>query len=353
MKPIVSDAYSVYFKDHTYNELALHLTQKKYSSIFVLVDENTHTHCLAHFLAHLATDIPIEVIEIEAGEENKHLETCMGVWEALSELGADRKSLMINVGGGVVTDLGGFVAATFKRGIDFIQVPTTLLSMVDASVGGKTGVDLGPLKNQIGVITQPVMVLIDPYYLKTLPEKEYRSGYAEILKHGLIKDRLYWDRVKAFNHTSTIEDIIYTSVQIKNEVVRIDPTEQSYRKILNFGHTLGHAIESYYLFHPKYDKLLHGEAIAIGMILEAHLSHQILKMEIADVEEIKKHLQKIYPKIGIQKSDIDQILSLLQHDKKNAFGKINFVLLEQIGACVLDVQIDNDQIFEAFDYYLS
>ncbi|CAN0369819.1 unnamed protein product, partial [Ectocarpus sp. 4 AP-2014] len=192
-------------------------------------------------------------IEIESGEHNKNIETCTGVWNALSELNADRKSLMINLGGGVITDLGGFVASTFKRGIEFVNVPTTLLSVVDASVGGKTGVDLGNLKNQIGVFNEGVMVLIDTHFLRTLSARQLRSGYAEMLKHALITSDKDWNEVKDIHKMSLdeLEDLIYRSVIIKNEVVLKDPKEGGLRKTLNYGHTLGHAIESYFLTHPE------------------------------------------------------------------------------------------------------
>src|SRR5690606_14358856 len=192
MKSITANSYSIHFNSTGYTYLNSHLEASNYSKIFVLVDQNTHELCLAQFLSRLETQIDIEIIEIEAGEINKNIETCSGVWGVLSELGADRKSVLINLGGGVITDLGGFVASTFKRGIDYIHVPTTLLAMVDASVGGKTGVDLGPLKNQIGVINQPVMVLIITDFLKTLGQRQLQSGFAEMLKHGLIRDKEYW-----------------------------------------------------------------------------------------------------------------------------------------------------------------
>ncbi|MGC1514724.1 MAG: 3-dehydroquinate synthase family protein, partial [Maribacter sp.] len=182
MESIVSDAYAVHFNKKAYRTLNAFLAEKAYSILFILVDENTHDACLPQFISEIAGDYHFEVIEIESGEINKNIDTCVGVWEALSDLGADRKSLLINLGGGVLTDLGGFVASTFKRGIDFINVPTTLLSMVDASVGGKTGIDLGSLKNQIGVINQPAMVLIIPDFLDTLAERQIKSGFSEMLK---------------------------------------------------------------------------------------------------------------------------------------------------------------------------
>ncbi|MDB4609383.1 3-dehydroquinate synthase [Flavobacteriaceae bacterium] len=295
----------------------------------------------------------MEIISIEAGEENKHIETCLGVWEALSELGADRKSLLINLGGGVVTDLGGFVASTFKRGIDFINIPTTLLSMVDASVGGKTGVDLGVLKNQVGVIINPKMVLVDQHYLKTLPAEEYRSGYAEMLKHGLIEDEAYWKTLSNFKNISTeeIASFIHHSVNIKNNVVLEDPYEHGLRKILNFGHTLGHAIESYCLTNENKKTLLHGEAIAIGMILEAFLAKELTQLSSEECDEIKTVFNSIYPAVKFSPKEINEIIELLQYDKKNSHGKIKFVLLESIGKAIIDIEVSNELLLSSFEYY--
>ena len=326
---------------------------KEYSSYFVLVDENTENHCLSSFLSRYSLPQNLEVICIEAGEENKHLSTCEGVWEALSELGADRHSLLINLGGGVVTDLGGFVASTFKRGIDFINIPTTLLAMVDASVGGKTGVDLGVLKNQIGVINNPQAVIIDPVFLSTLPANEYRSGYAEMLKHGLIQDPAYWEKLADFQqiHTHELGDYISYSVSIKQKVVDQDPLEHSLRKILNYGHTLGHAIESYFLANENKTTLLHGEAIAIGMIMEAYLSQQLLGLSEEDCLHIKKVFNAIYPLVNISKEDEQAILDLLIFDKKNKQGKVRFVLLKQIGEPIWDIEVPQETLHQSFAFY--
>ncbi|MFX0557074.1 3-dehydroquinate synthase [Maribacter sp. CXY002] len=351
MDSIVSDSYSVHFNATAFNVLNSHLVKKAYSTIFILVDENTHELCLANFMSQISGDYHYEIIEIESGEINKTIETCVGVWEALSELGADRKSLLINLGGGVLTDLGGFVASTFKRGIDFINVPTTLLSMVDASVGGKTGVDLGPLKNQIGVINQPVMVLIVSDFLDTLEDRQMQSGFAEMLKHGLIKDEKYWNTLKRIDDLTEIKSQILTSVQIKNEVVLQDPTEQNIRKILNYGHTLGHAIESYFLENEAKETLLHGEAIGIGMILEGYLSYKLTGLSHDNLEEIKSTFLEHYPKVEFTDFDIEKILELLKYDKKNAHGKINFVLLKTIGDTEIDVNVDSQLFAEAFAYY--
>lgn len=353
MQSIVSESYAVHFNETSYQELNTHLKTKGYSTIFILVDENTHELCLPQFMAEIYGDYHFEIIEIASGEENKTIDTCVGVWEALSELGADRKSLMINLGGGVLTDLGGFVASTFKRGIDFVNVPTTLLSMVDASVGGKTGVDLGNLKNQIGVINQPQMVLIVTRFLETLEERQIRSGFAEMLKHGLIKDSNYWQALKQTENFAELKEHIYTSVETKNHVVLQDPTEQNIRKILNYGHTLGHAIESYFLENEGKKTLLHGEAIAVGMILEGYLSNKLTGLSTEELKDIKETFLKYYDKISFTPDDIEKIVSLLKYDKKNSHGNINFVLLKTIGETQTDVQIEPDLYKEAFAYYME
>lgn len=346
----------VHFNSTIYNELETYLQATNPSMIFVLVDMNTHEDCLPQFLSNMNSgDIPVEVMEMPDGEEHKTIDICMGVWEALSEYGADRKSLLINLGGGVVTDLGGFVASTYMRGIRYINVPTSLLAMVDASVGGKTGVDLGVLKNQVGIISEGDMVLIDTSFLSTLPQKQMISGYAEMLKHGLIRDRTYFERLSDLSQL-TLEDLdqlIYESVVIKNKVVSEDPLEKGLRKILNFGHTLGHAIESYCLESDLRESLLHGEAIAIGMILETFLSSELLDFPKKDLNFISATFLKTYASVHFNEKEIDYIIDLLKHDKKNSHGKVKFVLLEAIGQPKLDCEVENDVIHKAFDYYQS
>ncbi|MCM4166222.1 3-dehydroquinate synthase [Arenibacter antarcticus] len=351
MNSIITPTYAVHFNEKGYETLNKHLDKSNYSKIFILVDENTHNDCLPSFMGNIEGDYDFEIIEIEAGEINKNIGTCTQVWEVLSELDADRKSAMINLGGGVVTDLGGFVASCFKRGIDFINIPTTLLAMVDASVGGKTGVDLGPLKNQIGVINQPQMVVVVPEFLNTLNERQLQSGFAEMLKHGLIRDVKYWNTLKKVTSFDDISTLIYTSVSIKNAVVVQDPTEQHLRKILNYGHTLGHAVESYFLESQDHELLLHGEAIAVGMILEGYLSHKLTGLPKAELEDIKMTFLNRYKKVTFAKSDIDAILSLLKFDKKNSHGNINFVLLKGIGDPAIDVKVPSNLMLEAFEYY--
>ena len=328
------------------------LQAKDYSSLFLLVDTHTQEFCLPGFVSQTGLT-QLEVLVMEAGEEHKTLQTCENLWNQLSERGADRNSALINLGGGVVTDLGGFVACTFKRGIDFYNLPTTLLSMVDASVGGKTGIDLGALKNQIGIIKEPKQVLIDAQWLQTLPQEELRSGFAEMLKHGLISNKDYWEQLKSLPklEAATLAEFIKPSVAIKKQVVLEDPREKHLRKILNFGHTLGHAIESYYLTHPEKKRLLHGEAIAIGMVMEAYLGVSCCSFSNVAAEEIKKTFAQFYPPVEIDAQDREGILELLRHDKKNKAGRVNFVLLKSIGVPEIDVEVPQELFTQAFEFY--
>lgn len=351
----ISAESSIYFNTEGYQKFNQFLEKNRFTKIFVLVDSNTHSHCLAPFMQNLETDTPVEILEIEAGEENKTLETCSGLWGALSELGGDRKSLLINLGGGVVTDLGGFVAAAFKRGISCVHFPTTLLAMVDAALGGKNGVNLGSLKNQVGVIKNPEMVVADTSFLGTLEAAEMRSGLAEMLKHGLIADKGYWNRLNTLKNLDLddLKGLIKESVVIKERVVQQDPFEKGLRKSLNFGHTLGHAIESLFLEQKDKKKLLHGEAVAAGMVLAAYLSSEIEKFPKQDRDEIKQNIISLYGRIDFTEEDKEKIIDLLKFDKKNEGGKINFVLLRKIGEPIVDREVPNSLIHEAFEYYLD
>lgn len=344
---------TILFGDTGYPILSQWIKDQDFSKIFLLVDSNTLEHCAARFQAKLSGISIEEVIEMPAGEIHKHLGTCQSIWETISDYGGDRKSLIINLGGGVVTDLGGFVAATFKRGISFVNIPTSLLAMVDASVGGKTGVDFQGLKNQIGVIVPPAWVLIDPEFLNTLPSEEYRSGYAEMLKHGLIADAFYWKKLSDYAQINTedMQPLIQHSVGIKASVVEKDPYENGLRKILNYGHTLGHAIESYFLESEADKTLLHGEAIAIGMITEAFLSHKLCGLSAEAMEQIKLVFKQIYPRVEILPEAQSKIVDLLKFDKKNSHGRIKFALLEAIGTPMLDVEVPEELLQQAFDFY--
>lgn len=355
MQAIISQNSSIHFGVTAYTVLADYLARQNYSTVFILTDTNTVELCLPHFLRHLATDTPIEVVEIEAGEEHKNIETCVGIWETLSELGADRKSVMITLGGGVITDIGGFTASTFKRGIDYINIPTSLLAMVDASVGGKTGIDLGGLKNEIGTFTLPKMVVIDSLYLDTLPQLEMQSGFAEIFKHGLIADYIYWKELIGIDQLSMddLERLIYNSVTIKNEIVLNDLTEKESRKLLNFGHTLGHAIETYHLSDPKKSTIKHGFAVAAGMVMEAYLSYKKGLISSDFYREIKTILLGFYGRLDFSAEDIEVCLSLLKHDKKNENGKVLFSLLKNQGESIYNQEVEITWIREAFADYLN
>ena len=319
-----------------------------YSQVAVVVDENTIEDCYPLITKLLPTH---HLIETKSGEERKNLETCFEIWEQLTSFGFDRKAVVVNLGGGVIGDMGGFCASTYKRGIDFVQVPTTLLSQVDASVGGKLGVDFKGFKNHIGVFQEPAKVIICPQFLETLPERELRSGFAEVLKHGLIKDKAYWETVSQRKlKEQNWGEVIQASVNIKYEVVSEDPTEKGVRKILNFGHTIGHAVESYML-EKRYRKLLHGEAIAIGMIAESYLSFQKGMLSEAAFEEIKAVTLRFFGKVNISEQEIRELSAIAMQDKKNDHGTIQASLLDAIGHSVFNQPITLQEIEEALFYY--
>lgn len=325
------------------------LRERNYSGIAILVDENTGQHCLPVFLKKTGLE-DFQLIEIEAGEQHKNIETCQLIWRRMMECGLDRRSLLLNLGGGVIGDMGGFCAATFKRGMDFVQVPTTLLSQVDASVGGKLGIDFMQVKNSIGVFQDPAAVFIDADFLKTLPYRELRSGFAEMIKHTLIADARQWQKMSELDDLTRLEwaPYILHSLRIKQGIVTMDPFERGIRKALNFGHTIGHAIEGHALEtdHP----LLHGEAIAVGMIAESYLSHLKLGLPMRDVEAIVAYLNGLYGVVQIDQSNYPAFFTLMQQDKKNENGQILFSLIHPIGNTVVNVACDHADIEAALDY---
>jgi 3-dehydroquinate synthase len=353
MKKIKKERGSVFCGAKAWEKFRAVLQQQKPTKIFVLVDQNTKIHCLPHLKNQFPKTTSFQTLEIAAGEHHKTIATCTKVWEQLSARGADRASLLINLGGGVVTDLGGFVASTFKRGIEFINIPTSLLAMVDASVGGKNGVDLGHLKNQVGVIRNPLAVFVFVEFLETLPKAEITSGYAEMLKHGLIASEAYWNSLQDFDVTEPVstENFIWESIEIKNNVVSKDPTEKNLRKTLNYGHTLGHAIESYCLEHSEKNTLLHGEAIAIGMVLANYISSEIVGFPKEKLHLTTARILSIYKRFDFTEKDIDEIIQLLRFDKKNTNGNVNFVLLEDFNKYLIDQQVSNELIRKAFNFY--
>ena len=337
--------------DQNFTALNNYLEENKPSQIFILVDENTHEHCLPTLLANLETEIPFEIIEIESGEDAKNIHTATQLWEILSEFEADRKSLMINLGGGVITDMGGFVASTYKRGIKFLNIPTTLLSMCDASIGGKTGIDHQYLKNIIGTFANAEQILVYPKFLETLDFTELRSGFAEMLKHGLIACENHWSDLIAIDEITAekVAPHIENSMMIKENVVTKDFKEQNIRKTLNFGHTIGHAVESLFL---KSEQIIpHGEAVALGMIMETQLSllENLISEETA--EKVIQQIRRFYPYISIDEFSNEEILSLMLNDKKNENGKINFSILTAIGKCNYDYKVTKAAIIQSLDFY--
>ena len=329
MREIVSSNYSIWVGKESLSKLNI----KPYSKVAILVDENTKRDCL-NKLSKINKTI---IIETQSGEENKNISTCNLIWKELTKNEFDRNSLLINLGGGVIGDMGGFCASTYKRGIDFIQIPTTLLAMTDASVGGKLGVDFNYLKNQIGIFSNPKKVLIDPDFLKTLSVKELRSGFAEVIKQALISDKNLWEEITKIPFEELDwEEIISKTIQLKNSIVISDPNEKGIRKKLNFGHTFGHAIESYYL--EKRTPILHGEAIFMGILLETELSD----LSYSEKNRIKNYILSSFelPYTPNQK----ELVKFLKNDKKNKEKKINFSLLNGIGDCSIDNLISENEL---------
>jgi 3-dehydroquinate synthase len=333
------------------DSLAAFLSDKSYSKIIVLTDNNTHKHCYPVLKTLLPKHISVRVF---AGEAHKNIGTCLQIWEAMTHAELDRHALMINLGGGVIGDMGGFCAATYKRGIDFIQIPTTLLSQVDASVGGKLGIDFQGFKNHIGVFTQPKSVLIDQQFLKTLPVRELRSGFAEVIKHCLIADADKWNEIRLIDfEDQNWPELIAHSVEIKKKIVTQDPTEKGIRKILNFGHTLGHAVETYFLSKPTDQRLLHGEAIAAGMVMEAFLGYRKKMIDLQTLERIEEFIFSVYGKVCLEVTDTPKLIELARQDKKNKDGQLRFSLLENTGSCAFDIAVTNTEIRQAIEYYVG
>ena len=339
-------------KSDLYSTLIEKVNSGNFSSIFILVDENTEKYCLDIFLRKSKFE-SFNQINILSGESNKNIESCISIWDQLNSFKADRKSLLINLGGGVLTDIGGFAASTYLRGIKFINIPTTLLGMVDAAHGGKTGIDFKLLKNQIGVFNEPIEVLLDNEYLQTLSKEEYINGYAEVVKHSLLtaNSALNFNSLIKLDLFKDSEHIINSYSQVKNEIVESDKYESNNRKVLNFGHTIGHAVESYSHISEKINDLKHGEAIVIGIITEIYISHKKFNFPLKDVLSIKEHLKKYFILIPLNEIDIEGIYNLMVYDKKNEGSKINFVLLKEIGKPAIDQTVDKGLFKESLIFY--
>lgn len=328
-------------------------SQFKDSKKIILVDENTKEYCLEYLITSFSDLAYAEIVELPAGEEYKQLEICLQVWETLTEYHIDRNALMINLGGGVITDIGGFIASLYKRGISFINIPTTLLAMVDASAGGKTGVDLGNYKNQLGLFSFPKAVYADPGFLNTLDEIQIENGLAEMIKHGLISNVKHWNALKTimFNKEKLTSDLIKDSICIKNEIVISDPFEKNERKKLNFGHTIGHAIESYFL--EINEPILHGLAVAAGIQIESYISYKMNLLNQNDFNEINGVIRSIYPKLKFTDENFDHIILFTKQDKKNAMNQVRMVLLETIGKAIIDIPVSEETIKSGLKNYLN
>lgn len=338
------------------DDLTRALTQCPYDQLFVLTDENTREYCwkvLANqkdLQKHLSN---AHLLCIRPGDTHKTLEELAQVWTALGDQGATRHSLLLNLGGGMVTDLGGFAAATFKRGIRFINLPTTLLAMVDASVGGKTGINFHGLKNEIGNFAPAEYVLIDGTFLRTLDRENLLSGYAEMLKHGLISTTAHWAELLQFNFDEPdyrqLQTLAGQSVQVKEGIVAQDPFEKGIRKALNLGHTVGHAFESFCLETGR--PVLHGYAVAWGLVCELYLSHLKTSFPADKLRQTLQFIREHYGSLSFDCKQYDRLYELMTHDKKNTAGTINFTLLSEIGDIQINQSATKEEIFGLLDFY--
>ena len=330
-------------------ELATVIKSLAADRVFVLVDENTAEHCLPIVMPELQDAF---VIKIKAGDETKSIDTAVDIWDILVDKGATRSSLLINLGGGVVTDLGGFVAATFKRGMHFVNVPTTLLGVVDAATGGKTGVNFKGLKNEIGTFATAEKVLIDMRFFKTLDFKNRLSGYAEMVKHALIADSILLEQTLNYDLDSfdmmRLATLLKQNLQIKENIVEVDLHESGLRKALNFGHTVGHAFES--LSYEMGNPMLHGFAVMWGIIAELYLSLIKLKFDKKIVSQILAFAKEYYGAFPYTCKQYDRLYELMLHDKKNSNGQINFTLLASVGDVRINQKVTKEEVFEALDY---
>lgn len=333
-------------------ELENIISESENDKFFILTDSNTNKNCLN--MLHCSEPIAnAHIITIKADDTNKDIESTAHVWKELSDNGCTRHSCLMNIGGGMVTDLGGFAASTFKRGIDFINIPTTLLSMVDASVGGKTGINFNGLKNEIGVFNDAKAVIIDTAFLKTLDQHNICSGYAEMLKHSLLKDYKMWAQHINFNLYSpdfdSLLSMIKESVGVKERIVSEDPHESGIRKALNLGHTAGHAFESYAMHTNR--PILHGYAVAYGIICELYLSHALQGFPLDKMRQTVNFIKENYGRMNITCDDYESLYSLMKHDKKNTGNEINFTLLKDVGDIKINQTVSKELIMESLDFY--
>jgi len=340
---------NILFTNNIKSAFADFFSTKSFSKIGVIVDENTKVYCLPKITDENILKKLI-IIEIKSGEENKNIDSCILIWKKLTNYKFDRNSLLINLGGGVITDMGGFIASTYKRGIKFINIPTTLLSQVDASIGGKTGIDFFEFKNHIGLFNNPSQIIISTEFLKTLNNREIKSGFAEIIKHSLIYESGYFNKILKYKWDEQVWKYhIKKSINIKSEIVTKDPKDLGIRKILNFGHTIGHGIES--TFINSRNKLLHGESILIGILCESYISTIKTGLSKINLKKISNYILANYNFKKIKKSNFKKIINNLIQDKKNKNGFIKMSLLKNIGISTYNITISKNEIIESLLYF--
>ena len=359
MESIIKPNYSIFFGNTGYVKLLELINKNNYDKILILSDSNTLKYCLPILKDQLFSadsksnsDIENKIFSytVNSGEQTKNLNELKKICEFLISKGFKRNSLILNLGGGMVSDLGGFVSSIYMRGIDFVNIPTTLLGMVDASIGGKTGIDLNDLKNIIGSFEFAKIIIIDLNFLSTLPIRQLNSGFAEMIKHSLIDSKKHWNKISSVNFSKDVDSsLIYNSIMTKIKIIENDPKESSSRKFLNFGHTIGHAIESFLLNSDR--EILHGEAILIGIILESYLSQKLLNFDTQLTLNIKNYILKFSKQIDFSEEDIKHVIEFLKYDKKNTSDKPLFVLLNEIGKPSYDNKVSNKEIIEAFKFY--
>lgn len=354
MQSLHTQETSVFMVDDLATDIAELIQPYKNEKIFVITDEHTFKHCFP-LIKDISGIDESRCLVIGSGDTHKNTDTLIKAWTFLLDGKATRHSLLINLGGGMPCDLGGFAAATFKRGIDFINIPTTLLAQVDASVGGKTGINFKGYKNEIGSFMQAKQVLIDINLLKTLDADNLISGFAEMIKHALLKGDEMLERTLNFDITNPnmdeLKELVAQSIRIKDYYVTTDPHEKNIRKALNLGHTIGHAFESLAMF--KNNPVLHGYAVAFGLVPELYLAHLKLDFPIELVEKITNYVNRIYGKFDFSTADFSQLHETISHDKKNQGNRINFTLLKSCGEVAINIHCDKNEVEAALQYYLQ
>ncbi|MFH0865878.1 MAG: 3-dehydroquinate synthase [Bacteroidota bacterium] len=340
---------NVFIGSGSINDLKLFLKKNNYPEIVVLADENTFKYCYPVISAYIGKHLSIR---IKSSENNKNIASCVNAWKVLSEKNIGRNAVVINLGGGIICDMGGFIASTYKRGIDFIHIPTSLLAMCDACIGGKLAVNFNGLKNYIGLFKNPAAIAVYPDFLKTLPEKQIFSGFAEIIKHAIIADKRFFNEIsELYDFAGDLEKIIIRSIRIKSRIVDLDVSEKGIRKSLNFGHSIGHALESFHIIANQGVTISHGEAVAAGIIAESFISYRKKLLDEKELNQIISLIQKFYKKIIIDDLHLKNISDIVTKDKKNELSAKLFSLIAGIGQFRINEKVSDEEIMESLKFY--